>query len=104
MAGRAPTRNKDLGQKPALMWHPMQFFLQVTLWQGSSFRGAGHRHPAAAGPRGWRKSKDVLEEILNFRGGYHRKRFGRHHVCSFSGCESGEEEQGRAGEGGDCNR
>lgn len=45
MAGRALAQDKDLGQEPASMWtprwHPMQFLLQGTLWQGSSFRGAG---------------------------------------------------------------
>ena len=46
-AGRALAQDKDLGQEPASLWiprwHPMQFLLQVTLWQGSSFRGAGSR-------------------------------------------------------------
>lgn len=50
MAGRALAQDKDLGQEPASMWiprwHPMEFLLQVTFWQGSSFLGAGSRTQA----------------------------------------------------------
>lgn len=42
---------------------------------------AGCRHPTVASPQSWRRSKDVLEEIFNDRGGYRRKCFRGHRVC-----------------------
>jgi len=88
IAGRALAQDNDLGLEPALMWiqrwHVMQFLLKSHFGRAPLFweQAAGHGHPAVASPNGWRKSEDVLEEILNFRGGYRRKRFRGHHICS----------------------